>query len=112
MANHILLYGVAIRDAIARSNLDEMRAFATVSASLLEEASDLEAADAEEWRTAHGELLASIAEAEGIELDPEDIVAIKDGIIVIDNIELARSLKPVLQSDLEIRWRVTVTIGN
>lgn len=109
MPANILLYGVALRDAVARGNVDEMRAFASVSSSLLASTPEVEGADLAEWEAAHKELLAAIAERESIDLGTEDIIAIKDGIVVIDSIDLARALKPIVDSDLEPR--VTITIS-
>jgi len=105
----ILLYGVMLREAIASADLETMRAFATVSSSMLENSGDLEAADLEEWKAAHQELLSAIAESASIELASEDIVAIRDGIVVIDNNEFARSLKPLLNADLEPRLTITIS---
>lgn len=107
MPANILLYGVALRDAVARGNVDEMRAFASVSSSLLSSAPEVESADLAEWEAAHKELLAAIAERESIDLDSDDIIAIKDGIVVIDSISLARALKPIVEFDLEPRVTIT-----
>ncbi|GEM_PF-2066059 len=108
-----LLYGVMLRDVVASSDIDEMRAFAAVSNRLLKqlgEEDDLESEEITEWQTAHQEILNAIAEQESITLSVEDIIAIKDGIVVIDNINLARQLKQLTNNDLEgeitirIKW--------
>lgn len=101
------LYGVVIRDVIARGDLEEMRAFQRVSGQLLHEAGDLESEELEKWKTAQNELTAAIADHEHVALTPDSVVAIKDGIVVIDSIELARALKPALDSDLEPRITIS-----
>ena len=102
-----VLYGVVIQDVISRGNIEEMRAFVTVSASLLQSSGDLESAELEKWKSAHEELMAAVAERAPVDLSPDDIIAIKDGIVVIDSIELARALKPIVDSDLEPRITIS-----
>ncbi|ASU39126.1 hypothetical protein hmeg3_13075 [Herbaspirillum sp. meg3] len=98
----MLMYGVALNQAIARGNLSEMRELATVSAYLKRtQTDDLESDESKEWDEAHKQLLASIAEKEAIKLAKEDIVAIRDGFVVLDNIQVARALKTLLDSDSE-----------
>ena len=103
-----LLYGVAIRDAIKEGNLEQMQAFASVSSSLLANAGDLEDAEKREWELAHQELLSAIGEKAAIKLRSDDIVGIRDSIIVIDNTELAKALKPLITSEIEPSITVTV----
>ena len=109
MPANMLLYGVAIRDAISRGNIDEMRAFASVSAALLRDAPDLDSADLAEWEAAQRELVQAVADGSKISINKDDVLVVKDGIVVIDNIELARALKPIVDSDLEPRLTITLS---
>jgi hypothetical protein len=102
MAIPMLMYGVALNEAIARGNLSEMRDLAIASAFLKRtQANDLESDDGKDWEEAHKHLLAAIAEKESIKLAKEDIIAIRDGIVVLDSIGVARALKTLLSSDTE-----------
>ena len=103
MARAIALYGVGIRDSIATGNLDKMKELAVVSAYLLKQRDDAEAGtdDSKAWEAAHKELLNAIQERETLTIVPSDIVAIKDGIIVLDSISVARALSGAAKSDAE-----------
>lgn len=58
-----ILYGVMLKDVLANSDPDEMRAFLLVSSKMLAEAGDdFDGPEAEEWRAAHEELARAIAE--------------------------------------------------
>lgn len=107
----MMLYGRPIIDIMAEGDLDTMRAYALVSAKMLENSDDLEDEAAEEWKAAHEELIRAISSKESILLESEDVVAIRDGIVVIDSISLARALKTSMSDDLEeTTVRVTVTV--
>ena len=107
----MLLYGVALNEAIDRGNLTEMRELATVSGFLLRNnSSDLEDDEVAEWREAQKMLVAAISEKESIKIAREDIVAVRDGIVVIDSIQFARALKTLLSSDTEGPY-ISVTVG-
>lgn len=105
-----LMYGVAINEAIARGNLEEMRELATVSSYILRtQATDLESDEGRELTEAHTQLVAAIAEREVINLAREDVIGIRDSIVVLDNFTLARALKPLYNSDVE-GWKVKISI--
>lgn len=106
------MYGRPIFDAVASGNLDQMRKVLAASEFLMSQRDDAEAGtdEAKEWDAAHRELIKAIAEKESIKLSKQSIVAIRDGIVVIDNIALARQLKQVLESDEEGPW-VKVEFG-
>jgi len=102
MAIPMLMYGVAINEAIAKGNLEEMRELAAVSAYLLRtQSSDLESDEVKTWSEAHKQLASAIIERETIKLARENIIAIRDGIVVLDSIAVARTLKTLLDSDVE-----------
>lgn len=103
----LLLYMVTIRDAVARGNLDEMRGLALTVNSILADAGDAETEEIRDLRVATGELMAAIAEQSSVTLDKKDIVAIHEGMVWIDNIELARALKAVTSTDAEPRITIT-----
>lgn len=105
----ILLYGVAIRDTLKSGDLDKMLAMASVSDTLLKSA-DLEGDELEDWKEAHNELLQAISEKDQVQVSKDDVVAIKDGIVVLDNIHLARRLKMAVNSDLEDTFISLITI--
>ncbi|SAL02147.1 hypothetical protein AWB80_08289 [Caballeronia pedi] len=112
MAAPMPLYGVAINEAIHRGNLEEMRELATVTGYMLRVRSqDLEGDEEAELTAANKQLVSAIAERTAIKLAREDIVAVRDGFVLIDSVELARGLNLLLNSDtegpyirLEIGW--------
>lgn len=98
----MLMYGVALNEAIKKGNLSEMRELAAVSAFLLKsQDSDLESDERRDWQETHNQLVAAIAEKEAVKLAREDVLAIRDGVVVLDSIQLARALKSLLNSDVE-----------
>jgi hypothetical protein len=102
MGMPMLMYGVALNEAIARGNLSEMRDLVAVSTFLKRtQLDDLESDEAKEWEEAHKQLVTAISEKESIKLAKEDIIAIRDGIVVLDSIAMARVLKTLLTSDTE-----------
>ncbi|MGJ4890270.1 DUF1843 domain-containing protein [Bradyrhizobium sp. HKCCYLRH3099] len=108
------MYGRPILDSIASGNLDQMKKMLAASEVLLAQRDDAEAGteESKEWEAAHKELLTAIAEKESVKLSKNAIVAIHDGIVVLDSIQLARALKAALDSDeegfyceLKIGWK-------
>ena len=107
----MLMYGVALNEAIKKGSLSEMRELAAVSAFLLKsQGTDLESDEGQDWKEAHNQLVAAISEKEAIKLAREDIVAIRDGVVVLDSIQLARALKSLLNSDVEGPY-IKVSVG-
>lgn len=108
---NITIPGIPVKDIISKGNLDEMRELAVVTSYLSRiRTSDLESDESNELKEAHNSLLVAISEREKIQLSRENILTIHDGIVVIDNIQLARSLKSFVESDLEGPY-IKVTIG-
>lgn len=105
----IMLYGVAIRDLIKSGDLDQMRSMASVSNLLLKN-SDIEGDELADLQEANKELMHAINERDQVEVAASDIIAIRDGIVVIDNIKLARRLKLAASSDLEDTFISLITI--
>lgn len=102
MATMHMLYGLPIRDAIQKGNLDEMKEMLSVSAWMIRNSGDdTESDEFQDWKSAHQDLAEAVAEKTNILIDPSDILVIKDGIVVIDSISLARSLKQLTSSDEE-----------
>lgn len=107
----MLMYGVALNEAIRKGNLSEMRNLATVSGFLLKsQETDLESDEVKDWQETHKQLVAAIAEKEAIKLAKEDVVAIRDGFVVLDSIQLARALKSLLDSDVEGPY-IKISVG-
>ena len=102
-----MLYMVTIRDVVARGNIDEMRGIALTARAILNDAGDAESEEIRDLRTATNELMVAIAEGSSIKLDKSDIVAIHDGMVWMDNIELARALKSLIDTDGEPRITIT-----
>jgi hypothetical protein len=105
----MLLYGVTIRDILARGDLEQMRAVASIS-SMLISSSDLEGDEATDLKKAHQELMTALGERDRIEISTDDVIAIKDGIVVIDSIQLAKRLKLAMASDVEDTFISLITI--
>lgn len=96
-----LLYMATVRDAIARGDIDEMRGLAKTVNAVIKGAGDAESEEIKELKTSQVELLAALAERSSVTLARKDIVAIHEGMVLIDSIELARSLKTLLETDAE-----------
>lgn len=103
----MLLYMTTIRDAVARGDSDEMRGLAKTVRSILASAGDAESEEIRDLKTAAGELMAAIAEQSAVLVEKHQIVAIHEGMVWIDNIELARSLKSLIDTDAEPRITIT-----
>ncbi|MHC2282904.1 ribosomal protein S13 [Bradyrhizobium diazoefficiens] len=105
----ILLYMTTVRDAVARGDLDEMRGLSKTVSAILRESGEAEDADVKELKEAQQELLAAVAEKSTLKLDLSNVVLIHEGIVVVDNIELARMLKSL--KGVEAEPRITITFS-
>lgn len=103
----MLLYMATIRDAVARGNIDEMRGLSLTVQSILASAGDAESEEVRDLKTAASELIAAISERSAVDLQKSQIIAIHEGMIWIDNIELARALKALIETDAEPRITIT-----
>lgn len=97
------MYGLPILDSIAKGDLDQMRKMAAASELLLSQRDDAESGtdESKEWEAAHRDLLKAIAEKESVKLSKQAVIAVRDGIVVIDSIDFARAIKNGLESDEE-----------
>lgn len=107
----LTLYMTTLRDAVARGNLDEMRGLALTVQSILNDAGDAESEEIRDLKVSAEELHSAIAEKSSMTLTKKDIIVIHEGMVLLDNIHLARSLKALIDTDAEPRITITFSWG-
>ena len=97
----ILPYGVALREVLSRGNSTEMQQMLAVSNVLLASSRHVEKEDLATWVEAHSELQSALDESRPLAIRGSDVIANSNGIVVIDNADLAKRLGQLQNSDLE-----------
>ena len=94
----MLLYGRVLEFAQNGDN-ETRRAFLKVSEFLRAQADDLQGVDLAEWDKAQKALEASLDErSEPVSLAAQDVVAVRNNVVVIENAALADRLRVVAES--------------
>ena len=100
-----------INEAISRGNTDELNELLSAIKYMIRIwRTDLESEEVADLKKNRDTLTKAIVERSEIKIAKEDILSIKDGIVLIESISLAKELKKLLASDVEGPF-IKVTFG-
>ena len=101
-----LMYGAAIREAIARGNAEEMKAFALVGERMLAD-SNLSSSDKDDLRAAHAALLSALnASPKKVVVDKKMIDEITSTIKAMEGKELEQGRLTDLAPGISTAWYI------